>query len=237
MAEQETGSPEKIGRRQQGITERRRRLVRAAGELIAEKENGNFSMPELAARAGVSLATPYNLFGSKAALLGQLFEGQVRGFHRDSDWMKDAAPLDRVLGVVDRLVAVYSKKPEFFRNLVKALYGLGSIEQSQFAYPAGAHLVHPLVEGLVRDGYIPQTVPRAVLEVTLTRLFDATFERWAFQGWDTEQLRLKLRAAFALVFYGLLAPADRLRMEETMRAGSTALPADADCPDPEAPEA
>ena len=56
-----------LGKRQQGLEDRRRRLVKAASELLAERDNGQFSMPDLAERAGVSLATPYNLFGSKAA--------------------------------------------------------------------------------------------------------------------------------------------------------------------------
>lgn len=210
----------KIGRRQQGLTERRRRLVRAAGELIAERENGNFSMPELAARAGVSLATPYNLFGSKAAVLTQLFEGQVRGFNRDNSWMNGLPPAARVLGVVDRLVAAYAKEPTFYRNLVKALYSLGTAESAQFASPVGALLVQPLIHGLVDDGLVPAVVPASVLETTLTRLFDATFERWALQDWHTDQLRTELRAGFSLVFYGLLDGAGQTTLAEAMQAAS-----------------
>ena len=208
----------KPGRRQQGIAERRRRLIRAAGDLIAEKGNGNFSMPELASRAGVSLATPYNLFGSKAAVLVQVFEGQVRGFNRDNSWMQEAAPADRVLGVIDRLVAAYSRKPVFFRNLVKALDALGATEAGQFAYPAGAHLLYPLVRCLAEDGYLPATVPAEVLEVTLTRLFDGAFQRWALQDWETERLRQELRAGFALVFYGVLDTASQAQLAGVMQA-------------------
>lgn len=223
VAETEQSAKEaKPGRRQQGITERRRRLVRAAGELIAEKENGIFSMPELAARAGVSLATPYNLFGSKAAVLVQLFEGQVRSFTRDQSWMRDAAPADRVLGVIDRLVAAYSRKPAFFRNLVKALHALGAAEAEHFAYPAGAHLLHPLVESLAEDGHLPATIPSAVLETTLTRLFDGAFQRWALQDWDTERLRHELRAGFALVFYGVLEGPAQAQLSQVMKAAAPA---------------
>ncbi len=222
VTEQEAGPPAaKAGRRQQGITERRRRLVRAAGELIEEKEDGNFSMPELAARAGVSLATPYNLFGSKAAVLGQLFEGQVRGFIKDSDWMQGKPPHERILGVVDRLVAAYSRRPVFFRNLMKAMHALGTVEQSQMPYD-GVHLVHPLVSGLAADGYIPEQVPAALLEATLIRLFESTFEHWAIRNWETERLHHELRSSFALVFYGLLGPAERAPLEQAMKLPPTA---------------
>lgn len=205
-----------IGRRQQGIAERRRKLVRAAGELIVEKENGNFSMPELAARAGVSLATPYNLFGSKAAVLSHLLEGQVRGFYRDSPWLQDPQPVARVLAAVERLVSVYASQPLFFQNLVRALYGLAPGEQGQVPFPAGAHLVQPLVQSLARDGWLTADVPIAVVEITLTRLFDATFERCALQSWSPERLRADLRASFALVFAGLLGPDHRDRLVQAM---------------------
>ncbi len=105
------------GKRQQGVEERRRRLVRAASELIAERDDGSFSMPELAKRAGVSLATPYNLFGSKAAVLAQVFERLVRGFRRDSARMEGLPASERVLGVVDRLVLAYEEQGQLFRNL------------------------------------------------------------------------------------------------------------------------
>jgi AcrR family transcriptional regulator len=216
----ETTQAPKTGRRQQGLAERRRRLVRAAGELIAERENGNFSMPELASRAGVSLATPYNLFGSKAAVLNQLFEGQVRGFNRDNVWMDGLPPAARVLGVVDRLVAAYAKEPTFYRNLVKALYALGTAETAQFASPVGTLLVQPLIEGLTGDGLVPASVPTPVLATTLTRLFDATFERWALQDWPTERLKVELRAGFALVFYGLFDDAAQATLAAAMQAAA-----------------
>lgn len=216
----ETTETPKISRRQQGLAERRRRLVRAAGELIAERENGNFSMPELAARAGVSLATPYNLFGSKAAVLNQLFEGQVRGFNRDNAWMNGLPPAERVLGVVDRLVAAYAKDPTFYRNLVKALYALGTAETAQFASPVGTLLVQPLIEGLTGDGLVPVNVPTSVLATTLTRLFDATFERWALQDWPTDKLKVELRAGFALVFYGLFDDTAQATLAAAMKAAT-----------------
>ncbi|OYX60416.1 MAG: hypothetical protein B7Y89_16365 [Novosphingobium sp. 32-60-15] len=214
----ETMGAPKIGRRQQGLAERRRRLVRAAGELIGERENGNFSMPELAARASVSLATPYNLFGSKAAVLNQLFEGQVRGFNRDNTWMIGLPPAERVLGVVDRLVAAYAKDPKFYRNLVKALYSLGTAETAQFASPVGTLLVQPLIEGLTGDGLVLANVPTPVLATTLTRLFDATFERWALQDWPTERLQVELRAGFSLVFFGLFDDTAQATLAAAMQA-------------------
>lgn len=214
-AEPAAGAP---GKRQQGVEERRRRLVRAARELIAERDDGSFSMPELAKRAGVSLATPYNLFGSKAAVLAQVFERLVRGFRRDSAWMEGLSASERVLGVVDRLVLAYEDQGRLFRNLWKALYGLDLAEHRQLNLSLSHEIVHPLVASLAADRLIPGDVPPAAIETTLVRLFDASFEMWAAQDWTPARLRTQLRTGFALVFLGLLEGRERDKLAAAIRA-------------------
>ncbi len=213
-AEPASASP---GKRQQGVEERRRRLVRAASELIAERDDGSFSMPELAKRAGVSLATPYNLFGSKAAVLAQVFERLVRGFRRDSAWMEGLPASERILGVVDRLIVAYEDHGRLFRNLWKALYGLDLAEHRQLNLSLSHEIVHPLVASLAADRLIPADVPASAIETTLVRLFDASFEMWAAQDWTPAQLHGQLRAGFALVFLGLLDGPERARLAAAIR--------------------
>ncbi len=214
----------KIGRLQQGIAERRKRLLRAAGELIEERDDGIFSMPELAKRAGLSLATPYNLFGSKAAVLVELFDGQVRGFNRTHEWMAGTSPLERVVGVVDRVVDAFSRRPRFFRNIRKALFGLGPVEQGRFPVPPSGHVVQPLARSLAADGYLPPAIPVQVLEATLMRVFDATFEQWSIQDWEMERLRAELSASFALVCAALLTEADRPGFAALMQRAGAVTP-------------
>jgi AcrR family transcriptional regulator len=73
----EPESPPNTGARARGKSRRRLSLVRAARDLIAERDDSSFSMQELADRAGLSLATSYNLIGSKAVILQPLVEGLI----------------------------------------------------------------------------------------------------------------------------------------------------------------
>lgn len=212
-----------VGKRQRGIEERRRRLVKAASELIAERDDGSFSMPELAKRAGLSLATPYNLFGSKAAVLAKVFERLVRGFHRDPAWMAGLPASARILGVVDRLVIAYEEQGRLFRNLWKALYGLDLSEHRDLNLSLSNEIVHPLIAILAADGMIPADIPHEAVENTLVRLFDANFEMWAAQDWPPERLRAQLRTSFALVFLGLLAAPERDQLAEAIRQDAPGL--------------
>ena len=59
---------------------RRRHLVEAAASLIRDNGGAGFSMLQLAERAGVSQATPYNLLGSKSELLRLIVAGEFEGF-------------------------------------------------------------------------------------------------------------------------------------------------------------
>lgn len=149
-----------VGKRQQGQEERRLRLVKAASELIAERKDGVFSMPELAKRAGLSLATPYNLFGSKAGVLSQVCERLVDGFNRDDTWMDGLPPCDRIFGVIDRLSGAYERQGDMFRNLWRALYGLDVAEHRHLNLSISAQIVKPLVASLERDGLPTSAVDR-----------------------------------------------------------------------------
>lgn len=222
-SEMKQNAPAPHGRRQQGLNERRQRLVRAASELIAERDEGAFSMQELAERAGMSLATPYNLFGSKGAILYAVFEAQIRDFNRDNVWMDGKPAVERIMGVVERLVSAYSRKPHFFRNLWKAVYSLAASELQQLVQPASAHLLVPLVKGLSDDRMITPGIPSVAIETTLARIFDASFEQWASQGWSIERLRSQLRSSFALTFLGLLDPKDRDKLESIILLASNEL--------------
>ena len=205
-----------VGKRQQGIAERGRRLVRAAGELILESEDGAFSMPQLARRAGLSLATPYNLFGSKAAVLSALFETQVRGFYRDDSWMAGKTPLDKILGMVDRLTDAYVRQPKFFRNLRKALSSLGPIEQGQFPQPTNGHLVQPLLRSLENEDVAFGKPGLEIVEQTLMRIFNGVFEEWALQDWPTDRFRDELRIGFCLVLQGFLSTEEQQKIRTVL---------------------
>lgn len=206
-----------LSKRQQGVEDRRRRLVRAASELLAERDDGNFSMPELAKRAGLSLATPYNLLGSKAAVLARVFERLVRTFNRDAGWMAGLSASERIFGVIDRLIEAYDRHGRLFRNLWRALYGLDLSEHRQMNLSLSNDIVGPLVASLAGDGLLRAEIPVAAIENTLVRVFDANFEQWASQDWSPDHLRRQLRSGFALVFLGLVDDCERGRLEQVLR--------------------
>ena len=69
-----------MANREEGKDQRRRAIVKAARALIRENAETGFSMRSLAERAGLSLVTPYNLFGSKQAVLQAVLDEDLEFF-------------------------------------------------------------------------------------------------------------------------------------------------------------
>jgi AcrR family transcriptional regulator len=96
----------------------RQRVIDAAERLLREGKT-DFSMRDLAAEAGVSFATPFNQFGSKAAIVQAL---STRRIDTMEARFAKAPPLhdtaDRVLLAIDAAVAVMLEEPEINRAVM-----------------------------------------------------------------------------------------------------------------------
>ena len=113
-----TGSktkPSPLGTRGEPL---RQRVIDAAERLLREGK-ADFSMRDLAAEAGVSFATPFNRFGSKAAIMQALSTRRIDAMETR---FAMAPPLtdtaDRVLLAIDAAVAVMLEEPEINRAVM-----------------------------------------------------------------------------------------------------------------------
>ena len=84
-----------MSRREEAKDERRRRIITAARDLIRETGDMGLSMRAIAARANVSLSTPYNLFGSKRAIVVAVLE-DIREFHERFAKLRSVNAVERV---------------------------------------------------------------------------------------------------------------------------------------------
>lgn len=105
-----------MSRREEAKAERRRRIVSAARDLIIETGDAGLSMRAIAARAGVSLTTPYNLFGSKRAIVIALLE-DVREFHERFSQLHRTSAIDRIFQAVSITLTYLAEDPAFYRTL------------------------------------------------------------------------------------------------------------------------
>ena len=96
-----------------------RQRVMAAAERLLHNGKASFSMRDLAAEAGVSFATPFNQFGSKAALMHALSELRIDAMAEQfSKTTKLLSTVDSVLLAIDIAVAVMLEEPSVNRAVM-----------------------------------------------------------------------------------------------------------------------
>jgi AcrR family transcriptional regulator len=196
---------EPVSRREAGKAERRRRIIRAAHDLIRETGNTGLSMRALAARAGVSLATPYNLFGSKRAILLAVLD-DIREFLERFGQLRSTDPVERLFGALDICVEFYVDDPVFYRTIWAALFDPSDEFRSQIFNSKRAAFWEGLVVDLARAGVVAPEVHTGLLFKALDRSFGAAMLDWVTGELNHAQLGPAVRHSYALVLKGAASP-------------------------------
>jgi AcrR family transcriptional regulator len=197
----ETLADAPLGRREAGKAERRERIVRAARELIRETGNAGLSMRMLAARAGVSLATPYNLFGSKRAIVLAIM-GDIREFHERFSHLKATDPLERIFQAVDLEVEIHVADPAFYKTMWAAVFDTSDDLRVTLWSPKRAAFWRGLLTAAAEAGAIAPEIDRDWLLRQLDHVFRGTMMDWLVGVLEDEQVAPAARHGFALMLKG-----------------------------------
>lgn len=182
--------------------------VTAAAERLLRKGGAEFSMRELAAEAGVSFATPFNQFGSKAAIMHALSAQRIAAM---ADRFARAAPggdaADRVRVAVDIAADEMLAEPEVNRAVIGTLGAPGGA-------PGQAHAQSRALwaRALGRcDGFRPELVDlaRSALPDQLAVAFRGVLSFWTAGEIPDAGLAPRARAAAAAALLGFVEVARR----------------------------
>ncbi len=193
------------GRREAGKTERRQRIIRAARQLIRETGNAGLSMRALAVRAGVSLATPYNLFGSKRAIVLAVLE-DVREFQQRFSSVQSVDPLERIFSAVDIAMDFYIADPTFYKTLWAAVFDTSDEVRDAILNPARHAFWQGLLDNAAAAGVLTPTLDRTLLGRHLDSLFRAVMLDWVVGDIRPEALAATARMGYALILNGSCTP-------------------------------
>jgi len=199
------------GRREAGKAERRRAIIQAARELIRETGNAGLSMRALAARAGVSLATPYNLFGSKRAIVVAMLQ-DVREFHEQFSARRPTDPIDRIFMALDTAIELYLGDPPFYRTLWTAVFDASEGMREEILGPKGDAFWLGLVEeaaaaGALRTGVNPNLIGQHLDFIRRSAMFE-----WAVGLIPAERLAATARLGYALILAGAVTEERRPKL-------------------------
>jgi AcrR family transcriptional regulator len=193
---------------------RRRAILDAARSLILEGKDRDFSMLTLAEKAGVSLVTPYNLFGSKSSILlkivrEDIFEriAHVEALASDSlaEWV---AALSATLG------QVYYQNRHFYRRMIVTLVQQQNADSQRASLEFSYRTFENALSGLQVRGTLPATVPAAVLARQFAHSVSGSLQQRLMHRGNEELLRREIELGLLFLLAGVCADADRLVLRE-----------------------
>jgi AcrR family transcriptional regulator len=195
-----------LATREEAKNQRRAKILDAARDLMRGGDVA-FTMRRLAESAGVSIATPYNLFGSKQAVMFAALETDLSGFARRVAGAEVDVP-EVFFRAVEIACEQYARDPDYHRAVLFAAYNDGGRDyRSLFAGPGHA-LWRDLVARGIDAGRLSSTLqPDAFAAAMEHQLFACVLE-WVRGELELEELVLRAHYAFALLLLGVVEPAD-----------------------------
>jgi AcrR family transcriptional regulator len=212
-------------RREAAKAERRLRIIQAARDLIGETGDAGLSMRALAAKAGVSLATPYNLFGSKRAVLVAVLE-DIKGFGARFAGFGALDPLDRILRAARLAVSYYEADPTFYRALwTSILAASGSEERGAIFNLKRDSFWIKLLDDAVDQGLLLPEIDTAVLLRNLDYIFRSVMLHWVIAEIELRDIQAAVGYGYALALRGAATAKGQQLMLERLQEFQAICPA------------
>ena len=202
-----------MSNREEAKHKRRRQIVRAARALMQQTGDTGFSMRALAEQAGVSIATPYNLFGSKQTIMFAVLDDDLEHYQKRLAKVR-GDELDTFFKAVSVTTALFATEPSFYGAVLLAVYNDGGREfRSMFGGPR-----HAMWRGFVVDaidaGYLVDEVEPDAFAINLGRSFFAAILEWANGQISLQELDAWAQYGFALSLGAMSTPRSAARLRE-----------------------
>jgi AcrR family transcriptional regulator len=197
------------GRRERGKAERRSRILRAARDLIRETGDTDLSMRALAQRADVSLSTPYNLFGSKRAVVLAVLEDE-RDFADRFARLQATHAIGRIFATHELSFGYYTRDPDFYRTLWRALLNTSGEAEIGLATPQRLAQTRAIWQGLIRDalkeGYLRSDLSPDLVLQGLAHVTGGALLSWAMRSMKTATLSATVGLGYGFILRGAATP-------------------------------
>ena len=162
-------------------------------------------MRGLAARAGVSLATPYNLFGSKRAIVVAVLQ-DVRMFQERFATVQAADPLERIFAALELTIEFYVDDPAFYRTLWAAVFDSSDGVRGEILNPKRDAFWRGLIQEAARAGAIADEVDADLVLRQLELLLRSVMFDWVVGEIGPARLGAMAKHGYALILLGAAAP-------------------------------
>jgi AcrR family transcriptional regulator len=202
--------------REKQKNERCQRILDAAEALIRGTASIDFTMRQLAAAAEVSLATPFNLFGSKEGLLYALLTRSLDDIIVTGLRFREPDPMTHVIEAGENAVRAFLDDPDFLRPLYQVLLSVShpayrpDFMARTFAYWHAAARTIPQADDIPAK-YVTDAVASALMAH-----FIGLLELWVHRDVDDRQFLHRAKSGIILIMLPMVPDALRCPLETTL---------------------
>lgn len=205
-----------MGKRELQKAIRRQAILDAARALILDGKSRDFSMIELAEKAGVSLATPYNLFGSKSSILLEIVREDIFERVEAIEALKCDSLADWVQELSQTLARIYYRNRHYYRRMLVALVAQENAEIQREGLAFSYSVFEAAIARLYAEGKLTQVIPAGILARHLARNIAGSLQYRLMERGSEEGLRLDIEMGILLMLAGLCAAADQTQLLQRM---------------------
>lgn len=201
--------------------ERRKQAILTAARAMLNREP--LSMRKLAEAAGVSQATPYNLFGTKRQIFVDLYAAQRAELGARLDASDHPHAFSRMLHGVHLFGQELHAEPTFFRALMAVIYASAEEpEPSAEIEPGAAFWLH-LVEAIKAEGLIAPSVNADAFTANFVYLLSGATIDWVNNRISVAQWETMVCYGLTLAMLGTATPLIRPELEDRLQRYESAL--------------
>lgn len=176
-------------------------------------------MRRLAEVAGVSPATPYNLFGTKRRILMEIYEELNDDLLARIQSSSGRDALDRMYEGFRIMVQNLVSAPAMYRALIAGVYSGG--EELGVSDPA-VKLWTELFADLRTEGFLEADIDQAAFMVNFIYLLSGALFAWTEGEIDGEALEGAVRYGFTLSMLAAAPETHRARLKQVLNASAAA---------------
>lgn len=212
-------------RRERGKDARRSRIVLAAAALLREVAIDEMSVKMIADRAELSPATVYNLFGTKAAVLLQVYEHELMVFERSVFDAGAPDALEAIFGAVTLFADFYRSDPRFYRATMSSPNAGLDPDMVLSAYRPRVAFWSKLIQRAVAEGLLVADTNFERLGVLLIQISGGALGHWGAGITSLDGLELETSYGFACALLPFTTEAARPGLRKRLEGLDAALAA------------
>jgi AcrR family transcriptional regulator len=187
---------------------RRNGILDAARELLREGDE-ELSMRALAKRANVSLATPYNLFGSKQGVMIALLNREGTLFIDRFNEERSDNTIDRIFRFLDSVFDLYRSDPPYFKALLSSLYVNDDTYMRQESRRPRMSYLKRLLREAVAAGTLGTDISIGLISRQMLGLNLFFVQEWVYGTITLERARLETEFGFSVLLLAVAKDSGR----------------------------